>query len=290
MNDKEITVESGDNSNNNVAARDVIINGMSYTEVKDLFFTLFDSNFPKLVEVAKQEAINNVADFLDNYLRKKLEENPNIDIARFSKPDVQFSLNEAVIASAQKGQSIDLNILSDMVVNRLSQPIGDIVDFASAEAINVIKKLNSQQIAFLAFCHCCFYVQYKIPMEEQLPTQMQIQMLDLSFYKSVADHFMTAGSISMSNILYLQSLGLLSFLSFYEYNFMDILKKQHNWTQIADINQLISLYAVHINDINNVYKKGFAHNVSLTPIGQVIAIAAMNAKFSQKVDYKIWIN
>ena len=290
MNDKEITVESGDNSNNNVAARDVIINGMSYTEVKDLFFTLFNSNFPKLVEAAKQEAINNVADFLDNYLRKKLEENSHIDIARFSKPDVQFSLNEAVIASAQKGQSIDLNILSDMVVNRLSQPVGDIVDFASAEAINVIKKLSSQQIAFLAFCHCCFHVQYKMPMEEQFPIKMQIQMLDSSFYKTVADNFMTAGSISMSNILYLQSLGLLSFVSFYEYNFMDILKQQHNWTQIVDINQLISQYAVHINDINNVYKKGFAHNVTLTPIGQIIAIAAMNAKFSQKADYKIWIN
>lgn len=114
-----MNVNSGENAHNNVAGGNIIIQGMPFSEVKVICLTLFDANFPKLVEAAKKEAAENTIIFLDKYLKEKLVSEPNIDISRLSNPDIQFSLNQAIQASAQKGVQIDLDILSDMVVNRL---------------------------------------------------------------------------------------------------------------------------------------------------------------------------
>jgi hypothetical protein len=124
--------------------------GISVADVKDECLLLFNENFPRLREEAIAAARSNV-DKLIPLMEKNIRSNiERIDLGRLADPDILASLNDAVQATARKGAALDLDLLSELVVTRLRTDSSDFLSVVAEEAIRVLPRLTSSQLAFLA--------------------------------------------------------------------------------------------------------------------------------------------
>ena len=72
--------------------------GLSVNELKSLVDIFMKENLPKLREEAAKEAAKNVSIFLQDFEKNIYEKLKSIDTEKFKDPDVQSSINDAVIA------------------------------------------------------------------------------------------------------------------------------------------------------------------------------------------------
>ena len=125
--------------------------GLSVTDVKELAKSVFIENFPKLQEVAKQEAEKNRDLFiteLDQRIKDKLSEE---EINKFNKPDIQFALKEAVVTASRKNSQESRTILSNLIVDRVKNDGIEFKEIVYNEAISTISQLTTNHLNILAF-------------------------------------------------------------------------------------------------------------------------------------------
>jgi hypothetical protein len=93
--------------------------GLGLEDATALFKQLFEANFPKLQDLAKQAAIDNVAK-LDRIFHEKAQTKlKQDDLVKFSDPDLQYILNKAIETAARK-DSVDLREnLSNLLIKRI---------------------------------------------------------------------------------------------------------------------------------------------------------------------------
>lgn len=262
-----------------------IVNGLQYSDVKDLFITLLENNFPKLQEIAQKVAYDNVQKLLVEFKDTLRNNEQNINVSQFTNPDVQYSINDAVQASARKGEKIDLNTLSELLVHRLKIDTNDLISNICGEAINVLPKLDNKQIAFLTL-----FIYLSSVKHEGIRDMGSLE----NKCREVVDFVKDGFDISMSNIEYLRYTGVLTRLPLnlgnsnkYDkhlrqfYNFIDSMTNEELDTHLS---KHPSLYA-----ITNYYNKAHLYQISLTPIGQIIALINLK-RILPDIDYKQWIN
>ena len=133
------------------ALRDVHYHGMSFTEVRELCTLLFHENFPKFREDARQTAEQYVCDFVQKLDVDLVNKAESIAFEKFRDPDVQSSINDAVQASGRKGELANPEILSTLITERVAKGSSTFQDTVIAEAVTVVPKLTSDQIALIAF-------------------------------------------------------------------------------------------------------------------------------------------
>ncbi|MCV5283331.1 hypothetical protein OFC15_30615, partial [Escherichia coli] len=76
----------------------------------------------------------------------------NVDrliIDKFCDPDVQATLTEALKSSARKGKKANMDVLSQLLVERVSNNNDDFRDIVLTEAVTVVPKLTQQQISLI---------------------------------------------------------------------------------------------------------------------------------------------
>src|SRR5690606_25849936 len=144
--------------------RDIIHNtyyGLRDHEVASLVQELLQNNFPRLVNDAKEAVERNIEEFnakLHQTLEKRFQD---LNFDKLSDPDVQADFNQAINNAARKGKKSNLDLLTEILSNRLLNNSSDIFDQVCSDAINIIPKLTKQQLDFLAIS---FYLQhYKSP-------------------------------------------------------------------------------------------------------------------------------
>ena len=98
--------------------------GMSYTEVKDLVFRLFEQNFPKLAETAAEKATQNIKDYIEKLEARLKRDADKIDFNKFSDPNIQYLLNSTILNYARKGNAVNMDFLMDafLLVVRTETP------------------------------------------------------------------------------------------------------------------------------------------------------------------------
>lgn len=133
------------------ADRDVTVNlGLAVEEVETLTKLFLEENFPKLRQDAAEAARENVQKMLSEFEAQLSQRLPRLDVGRFRDPDVQFSLNEAVLATAKRGSAANIDLLVTLVLERVATDAGDLLSLACSDAVTVVPRLTKPQIDFLS--------------------------------------------------------------------------------------------------------------------------------------------
>lgn len=152
----------GENSQNNQAGRDIIINGLSYSETKDLVKneaqTVFKDNSVKLAEEAYKLVVSRSDELLDNFLEKLEKKNPK-SIESMADPGMQYSLFNAQKEYARTGDKDLSELLEDILVERSGNPERNLMQIVLDECITVAPKLTPDQFDALSLI---FLLRYTI--------------------------------------------------------------------------------------------------------------------------------
>ncbi len=278
--EQKLTV--GDSSEVIQAKRDVNI-GLNYSQVREIFYDLFKMNFPQLVQEASKEAQINLEKYVNILIEKMKSSSDQIDEKKFQDPNIQFLLNESIKLSARKGEKIDLEILSELIITIVNKSTSDILETVAGEALIVTSKLTKEHIAFLTFLH---YINYIVLQNIEDISQTE------EASKNIIELSKISFDISEVNILHLTYIGVLIVQSIIKKDIYSIIRSNYGFYNniandviLEDIkNKAPSYYFL----INNFIKHGYM-GLNLTSVGRLIALANIKRVFPM-IDYKIWIN
>lgn len=210
MNNLDQEQKSGNNSQNWQAGRDLIIQGLSYSETKDLVKTeaqeVFKNNSIKLANDAFQLVLSRSDEFLDEFLRKLELKSPQA-IESMRDPGMQYSLYNAQKEYAKTGDKSLADLLEDILVDRAQNPERDLMQIVLDECITVAPKLTPDQFDTLSLIFITRYtvnsgvrdinslhdylIRYILPFREGIREEV-------SRYQHL--EFSGCGSVSMSSI------------------------------------------------------------------------------------------
>lgn len=146
-----INLGSGKQANYQVG--EVVINqGMTASEVTGLVDRLFEANFPKLEIVAKEAAEKNIAAFKADFMTEMSEKLSPEEFEKFSNPDIQAGLYQAVYSAARKDSAELRRMLSHLIVKRVKNDQDELKQVVLNEAIPTVAKLTQNQMKILALC------------------------------------------------------------------------------------------------------------------------------------------
>lgn len=141
------TQKSGSNSVNIQTQNLNISNGLSYSEAKEVAQDVFDNNFYRLSNTAREIAENRASELVNDFLHK-LHINSPIISDSINDPDFQYVLFEAQKQYARNGNVQIKELLVNVLTKRINTPsILDIV--ICNEAIISISKLTNNQLIAL---------------------------------------------------------------------------------------------------------------------------------------------
>lgn len=132
------------------AGRDVHVHGPSMPDVAALCMQLIDDNFPRLRAEANRTAEAHVRELAATLEKRIRADFAQIDVQKLSDPDVQATLNDAVQASARRGDKANPEILAAIISARLTAISTDFKDLVLSEAVHVVPRLTSAQIALIS--------------------------------------------------------------------------------------------------------------------------------------------
>ncbi len=257
--------------------------GLQFSEVKEIFHLLLSENFPKLREIACQTATQNIENYLEKFEHKFAQNFNRIDVEKIKDPDIQFSFNEVVEASARKGEKTDSDVLSELLIERMSKTSNDFISIVSSEGIKIVPKLTAEHISFISLVHYLSSVQHTgltdpIGLEEY--ASMIVGLTDNSF------------NLSRSNKQYLQFTGVLTSLNFSADDFKDITKNRYDFLKNIgneELERTLEQKAPSYKKLMDIYISCEIYNIRLTAVGQMIALANLKRVLGN-LDYSIWIN
>lgn len=149
--------QTGSGTQINTQTGDVNINyGLRYEELQSLVNTLLENNFPKLQQIAKEAAKDNVEKFAKTFFEKAKELNKE-EQAKFTDPDIQFALTKAIEANARKDSDELRNILSSLMIKRVQNDQNDLKRIVLNEAIFTINKLTVNELKIITLCFIVGY-------------------------------------------------------------------------------------------------------------------------------------
>ena len=150
-------IQTGSGTQIITQAGDVNINyGLKYEEVQNLVNTLLENNFPKLQQIAKEAAKDNVEKFAKTFFEKARELKKE-EQEKFTDPDIQFVLTKAIESNARKDSDELRSILSSLIIKRVQNDQNDLKRIVLNEAIFTINKLTSNELKILTLCFLVAY-------------------------------------------------------------------------------------------------------------------------------------
>ena len=264
------------------AGRDVNV-GMSFTEVERVFTILFENNFPKLQEIAARTAEENVTKFVGKLKDDFVRNSEKIDMSKIAEPDVQYMFNDIMKSNARKGEKANPEILSALVVQRISTDSNDMLSLTCGEAMDIVPKLNTEHISFLTF-HQMMYKVFNLAFTKYAEFEEWGQLI-----MKVSNNIFELSDI---NIKYLEYLGVLSKDYVVQNQFYKGTLKAYPFLKDVAYNVMDNEFKVNAPTFYNLIKyceNNYLSQIQLTPIGQLIALVNIK-KVIPAIDYKVWIN
>lgn len=272
----------GNNSEALIAGHDINI-GMTYKDVKDVVYDLFEKNFPKLISEATTKAQDNVEMYLEKMeenLKKRIEE---IDLNKFKEPNTQFILNSSIKIAARRGNDIDLSILSEVLISSITNKDSEMLPLVAEQALEILPKLKEDHVKLLSLFQYLMFmridkVKYFRQSEEQ-------HIIAYSIIQNI-------GNNAFNSISYLTSIGVFLYNEFQTIDVYQAVKNNHN-NLLKDIS--ITEFKNNIPNTNptlykmtKMFKRHKLDKINITPAGSLIALINLRRVFG-KIDYSHWI-
>jgi hypothetical protein len=274
------TTESGSTALQ--AGRDINILGPSVSEIRELCVLFLRDNFPQLREEAKRVAEEHVRAFATKLENRLANDAASIALEKFREPDVQAAINDAVQASARKGDRANPTVLSTLISERVARQTNDYKDMVLSEAVHVVPRLTGPQIALLSFVHAVRSMVY-----QNLPTVAALEQVG-----QVALRFSAAGfGLSESQKQHLQYAGAASVNNILGGDIFDVQSQEYKYFGIAGSEPfkeaLVSGAPSYLRLLEQ-FTVDSLFAVSLTSVGQAIALANIS-NYVGRLDYTIWL-
>lgn len=152
---------SGDQSINVQSGRDVTITtGLSVTEARQIALDVFNANFLRLSDTARQIASERAAEITDKFIRELSARNPNA-LNAAQDPDMQSALFTAQREYARSGDHDLADVLVDILVDRAAEQSRTLLQIVLNEAIAVVPKLPAEQLDVLSLVFTVRYTRSK---------------------------------------------------------------------------------------------------------------------------------
>jgi hypothetical protein len=264
------------------AGRDVHYHGLTVTEVRELCALFLRNNFPVLREEARRTAEEHVKTFAATLEERLINDTASIVLDKFREPDVQAAINDAVQASARKGQAANPQILSTLISERVAKNTNAYKDIVLSEAVQVVPRLTANQISLLSFVH---FVRSVI-------IQDLSDVAGLEPFGLNALRFSTAAfGLSESQKQHIQYAGAASVISILGGDIYEGLHQGYAYMGFADaptFKQALEAKAPSYARLLDQFTKDNLFTVNLTSVGQAIALAHIS-NYLGKLDYTIWL-
>lgn len=237
--------------------------GMTAEEVSRLAIGLFMDNFPKLQEEAQRVAQDRVEEFCQKIIQK-LQEQGKTDFGEFSDPDMQFILNKSQHEYARFGTNELLELLSEIIINRVNYNNDYYMKIILDEAIDIAKSLSDMHLNYLSLTFLCKHaIKKEINSVEALKEHCEYICTKLPVPCEITN------SIPLLNMLRLLEISV-GFAS-------DVYSENYN----LDLNEVKEILPNMLNSIPADYR--------LSPVGIVIAIINIHRKTDMKLNIETWI-
>ena len=271
----------GSNSTALQAGGDIHYHGLSLADVQMACTFFMENNFPRLQEAARLKAEENVRDFAAKMSDELQKEAAKVLVDKFTDPEVQAAMNDAVKACARKGEAASPDVLSRLLVHRMEDNT-PFLDTVLGEAVTVVPKLSRSQLAFLAYLHVARSVSLTSPsyaMLEQIGrSALPVVRPGFGLSKPQKLHLQYAGAITVNPLLggdiyetlfeaYGQRLGLKS---------------------VVELRGALKLYCPSYNFLMENFAANDLFQADLTSVGYAIAITLLRSALG--LDFSIWLN
>ena len=258
--------------------------GLSLSDVEQICLLIFEKNFPTLLEKAVEAAKNNVQEFAKALKAEIGKKSKKINLAQFADPDVQAAICDAVQANARKGEKANPAVLVDLITERVSFSKNDYKNIVISEAITVVPKLTKFQIGYLSFIH---YMTNTI-------VERRSHVSGLERWSRIVLSVVSVGfDLSHSQKRHIEYAGACSIISMigtdiYD-DWMNQLYKYMGYTDVEKFKSDIATFSPSSKVLLDTFDKDNKDGqVTLTSVGQAIAIANLSRKLGQ-LDYSIWL-
>jgi len=126
---------------------------MSLSDVQGVFTMLMEHNFPVLVAAVKAKVEQNLIEFASQ-LKVGIHERYNqIDEKNWTDPDVQALLISALNASGRKGKDANPALLAEVLLARVENSSSSFRSIVMNEAVEIIPKITKEQIDFVSLIY-----------------------------------------------------------------------------------------------------------------------------------------
>ncbi len=151
LNNLKMEQKNGSSSVNNQAQTIIINQGLDYVQAKEIFNDLFDANFYKMQNIAKETVLERVGKFKDEFI-SLLEKEGVTNIDKFKDPEFQYTLFEAQKTCAKRDSSQYRELVSKALLFKIKNENNNLLDIVLSESISTIGKLLPVQLDILALC------------------------------------------------------------------------------------------------------------------------------------------
>ncbi|MFA9287432.1 LPO_1073/Vpar_1526 family protein [Comamonas sp. SY3] len=271
----------GENSTALQAGRDIHYHGLSLADVQTACAFFMENNFPRLQEAARVKAEENVREFALKISEDLQKEAVKVLVEKFTDPDVQATMNDAVKACARKGEAASPEVLSRLLVHRMEDNT-PFLDTVLGEAVTVVPKLSKSQLAFLAYVLISRYVSLVFP---------SFAMLE-HMGRSALPIAQPGFGLSLPQKLHLQYAGTVTVNSFrggdiYE-NLYEAYGNRLDVKSVDELKNVLKFYCPSFSILMENFAANKLYEVDLTSVGYAIAITLLRP--SLPLDFSIWLN
>ncbi|MCR5864683.1 LPO_1073/Vpar_1526 family protein [Aquincola sp. J276] len=271
----------GSNSTALQAGRDIHHHqGVTHADVLSTCQFLIEHNFPRLQEAARLEAEKNVRDFATKISEDLRKEAATVLVQRFSDPDVQATMYDAVKACARKGAAASPELLSKLLVHRMEDNT-PFLDTVLSEAVIVAPKLSKSQIAYLGYLF--------------IMRSMKVRNASFAALERLATGVLPIVQpglgLSGPQKLHLGYAGATSTNSFAGGNIYDSLFETYNHSlgtkTVDELRGSLSMFCPVFNSLLQHAESSEVFQTSLTSVGYAIAITLV--KPVMNLDFSTWL-
>lgn len=257
--------------------------GLSVSEVRELTQIFMRENFPVLRAEAVAAAQINVDAFLRQFEEKLAQHIGKIDPNKFKDPDVQSSLNDAVMEAGKKGARSNSELLAELVTERVSTGNSDYVSLVISEAIKVVSKLTPEQIGFLTLA--LFLTSTKVADAKSLDALIPLATIVLQASQN-------SFGLSESKKSHLEFAGCAKVIQFMSNSAYVIWKSNYEFLKDVpddELKRMIEQKYPVLDQLAQAFDQNQMGQITLTSVGKAIALADLAKRFPG-IAYGNWLN
>lgn len=269
-------LDVGENSSAIQAGGNVTIT--PYLEMRAIFLDLFELNFPRIQQAAKETADSRLEAMLEE-LKKSFEKHKDdIDPSKFEEPAMQYEMQAMAIDVARKGEKSNVDLLCELFCTMMSKDCPELIELIAAEARRILPNLSQKHVSYLSL---------EVLVNEVTLTAPNLQIIDQTIGETLS-HISTCGQVSQSDLQYVSCSGAIVARQITHVGVTPSFLKDIPQLKGKNAEQLIEFSNQHglrnIPKIQGLITKCHIGHFQLTAVGRLIGWLNLS-KFS-KIDIK----